>query len=90
MYSLQVAANRTFNVLPIVEGVYDMGNLAAVTRSADGMGLPSLLCILLKAWLCLRCCHVLGELPHRKIAELLRSKPFLPSAAQPWALARCM
>lgn len=34
--SLQVAANRTFNVLPIVEGVYDMGNLAAIARSADG------------------------------------------------------
>ena len=32
----QAVANRTFNVLPIVEGVYDMGNLAAVTRSADG------------------------------------------------------
>jgi hypothetical protein len=33
---VQVVANRTFNVLPIVEGVYDMGNLAAVARSADG------------------------------------------------------
>lgn len=32
----QVVANRTFNVLPIVEGVYDMGNLAAITRSSDG------------------------------------------------------
>lgn len=31
-----VAASRTFTVLPIVEGVYDMGNLAAVCRSADG------------------------------------------------------
>ena len=31
-----MAANRTFNVLPIVEGVYDMGNLAAIARSADG------------------------------------------------------
>ena len=33
---VKVCANRTFNVLPIVEGVYDMGNLAAVCRSADG------------------------------------------------------
>lgn len=33
---MQAVANRTFNVLPIVEGVYDMGNLAAVTRSSDG------------------------------------------------------
>jgi len=33
---LQCVTERTFNVLPIVEGVYDMGNLAAVTRSADG------------------------------------------------------
>jgi dienelactone hydrolase len=32
----QVCAARTFNVLPIVEHVYDMGNLAAVCRSADG------------------------------------------------------
>lgn len=32
----RVVANRTFNVLPIVEGLYDMGNLAAVFRSADG------------------------------------------------------
>ena len=31
-----VIANRTFNVLPIVEGLYDMGNLAAIVRSADG------------------------------------------------------
>ncbi len=34
----QCVASRTFNVLPIVEGVYDMGNLAAVARSADGEG----------------------------------------------------
>lgn len=34
----QVAASRTFNVLPIVEQTYDMGNLAAIIRSADGEG----------------------------------------------------
>lgn len=33
---LQVCASRTFNVLPIVEHCYDLGNLAAVCRSADG------------------------------------------------------
>lgn len=38
----QVAANRTFNVLPIVEGVYDMGNLSAICRSVDALGLGAL------------------------------------------------
>ncbi|GAB4818225.1 hypothetical protein N2152v2_005271 [Parachlorella kessleri] len=33
-----VIGNRTFNVLPIVEGLYDMGNLAAIVRSADALG----------------------------------------------------
>lgn len=33
-----VAANRTFNVLPIVQHPYDMGNLAAICRSADALG----------------------------------------------------
>ncbi len=31
-----VVAQRTFSVLPVVEGLYNMGNLAAVCRSADG------------------------------------------------------
>lgn len=31
-----VIAKRTFNVLPILEQPYDMGNVAAVCRSADG------------------------------------------------------
>ena len=30
------AAARTFRILPIVEGLYDMGNLAAVCRTSDG------------------------------------------------------
>eukprot|EP00882_Tetradesmus_deserticola_P025631 GHRQ01028169.1.p1 GENE.GHRQ01028169.1~~GHRQ01028169.1.p1 ORF type:complete len:133 (+),score=19.27 GHRQ01028169.1:319-717(+) len=32
----QVIAVRSYGVLPVVEGLYDMGNLAAVCRSADG------------------------------------------------------
>ena len=35
---LQVCAARTFNVLPVVEHVFDMGNLAAICRSADALG----------------------------------------------------
>ncbi len=31
---------RTYNVVPLLENMYDMGNLAAVCRSADGE-LPS-------------------------------------------------
>ena len=31
-----VCASRTFQVLPVVEGLYDMGNVGAVCRSADG------------------------------------------------------
>ena len=30
------AASRSFHILPIVEGLYDMGNLAAVCRTSDG------------------------------------------------------
>lgn len=38
----QVVAHRTFNVLPIVEGVYDMGNLSAICRSVDALGMGAL------------------------------------------------
>ena len=34
----KVASQRTYAVLPIVEGLYNMGNLAAICRSADGEG----------------------------------------------------
>ncbi|KAG2442851.1 hypothetical protein HXX76_002930 [Chlamydomonas incerta] len=34
----EVVAQRTFSVLPVVEGLYDMGNLAAVCRTADALG----------------------------------------------------
>ncbi|GFR41232.1 hypothetical protein Agub_g1905 [Astrephomene gubernaculifera] len=40
-----VIANRTFSVLPIVEGLYDMGNLAAVCRTADALGYGAVHCI---------------------------------------------
>lgn len=35
-----VASARQFDVVPVIEGVYDRGNVAAVLRSADGV-LPS-------------------------------------------------
>ena len=34
----KVCSNRTFDILPIVEHPYDLGNLAAVCRSADALG----------------------------------------------------
>lgn len=34
----KVCSNRTFDILPIVENPYDLGNLAAVCRSADALG----------------------------------------------------
>lgn len=33
---VQVVGARSYNVVPVVEGLHDMGNLAAVCRSADG------------------------------------------------------
>ena len=33
---LQVCAQRTFDIVPVVEGLYDLGNIAAVSRSCDG------------------------------------------------------
>jgi tRNA G18 (ribose-2'-O)-methylase SpoU len=35
----RVVSQRTYNVVPVVEGLYDMGNLAACCRSADAFGL---------------------------------------------------
>lgn len=34
----QVVAGRTFSVVPVLEGVYDRGNIGAVARSADALG----------------------------------------------------
>ena len=33
-----VAKERTYGVIPVLEGIYDRGNLAAVLRSAEAMG----------------------------------------------------
>ncbi|PNH12110.1 tRNA (guanosine(18)-2'-O)-methyltransferase [Tetrabaena socialis] len=41
----RVAAARTFTVLPVVEGLYDMGNLSAVCRSADALGYGAVHCV---------------------------------------------
>jgi tRNA (guanosine-2'-O-)-methyltransferase len=40
-----VVRSRCFGVLPIVEGLYDMGNFAAVCRSADALGYGAVHCI---------------------------------------------
>ena len=34
----RVVAGRTFNVLPILEGVYDVGNILSVVRTAEALG----------------------------------------------------
>jgi hypothetical protein len=33
---LRVCSQRTFDIVPVVEGLYDLGNIAAVSRSCDG------------------------------------------------------
>lgn len=38
----QVVAGRTFSVVPVLEGIYDRGNIGAVARSADALGFGSL------------------------------------------------
>ncbi|KAI5057183.1 hypothetical protein GOP47_0027198 [Adiantum capillus-veneris] len=37
----RVVANRTYTVCPVVEGLLDIGNIAAVLRSADALGFQS-------------------------------------------------
>ena len=39
-----VASARQFDVVPVIEGVYDKGNVAAVLRSADGVLLSGIVC----------------------------------------------
>lgn len=34
----EVVAGRTFSVVPVMEGLHDLGNVAAVLRSAEGLG----------------------------------------------------
>lgn len=36
-----VVANRTYTVSPVIEGVYDLGNVSAVIRSAEALGYQS-------------------------------------------------
>ncbi|KAK9818965.1 hypothetical protein WJX74_008645 [Apatococcus lobatus] len=38
----QVVASRSFEVVPVVEGLYDQGNFGAVCRSAEGFGFGSI------------------------------------------------
>ena len=38
----QVCAQRTFDIVPIMEGLYDIGNIAAVARSCDGTRLAGI------------------------------------------------
>lgn len=37
----RVISQRTYTVVPVVEGVYDMGNVSAVMRSAEALGYQS-------------------------------------------------
>ena len=37
----RVVLNRTYSVCPVVEGLLDLGNIAAVFRSADALGFQS-------------------------------------------------
>lgn len=37
-FRVQVAAGRTFSVVPLLEGCYDKGNIGAVTRTAEALG----------------------------------------------------
>ncbi|DBA76391.1 TPA: hypothetical protein ACH3X1_010096 [Trebouxia sp. C0004] len=41
----KVVDGRSFSILPIVEGLHDMGNLGAICRSADALGLGAVHCI---------------------------------------------
>ncbi|CAD7704933.1 unnamed protein product, partial [Ostreobium quekettii] len=41
----KVVSERTFSVVPIVEGLVDTGNLSAVLRSADALGYGAVHCI---------------------------------------------
>lgn len=34
----EVLPQRTYTVVPVMDGIYDLGNVAAVMRSAEGMG----------------------------------------------------
>lgn len=37
----KIVENRIFDIVPVVEGLYDLGNVAAVCRTVEGLGLGS-------------------------------------------------
>ena len=37
----QVVANRTYSVVPVLENIYDRGNISAVMRSSEALGLQA-------------------------------------------------
>jgi tRNA G18 (ribose-2'-O)-methylase SpoU len=45
----RVVMNRTYSICPVVEGLLDLGNIAAVFRSADALGFQSVHVIANKA-----------------------------------------
>ena len=38
----KIVENRIFDLVPVVEGLYDLGNVAAVCRTVEGLGIGSL------------------------------------------------
>ena len=41
-----IIGNRIFDIVPVVEGLYDLGNIAAVSRTVEGLGIGSVHVIL--------------------------------------------
>ncbi len=37
----EIVSNRIFDLVPVVEGLYDLGNVAAVCRTVEGLGIGS-------------------------------------------------
>ena len=35
----KIIENRIFDIVPVVEGLYDLGNVAAVCRTVEGLGI---------------------------------------------------
>ena len=35
----KIIENRIFGIVPVVEGLYDLGNVAAVCRTVEGLGI---------------------------------------------------
>jgi tRNA G18 (ribose-2'-O)-methylase SpoU len=42
----EIIENRIFDIVPVVEGLYDLGNIAAVSRTVEGLGIGSVHVIL--------------------------------------------